>query len=617
MASAADTRLVEMVLRDKFRANEYRQHFEPTWYRNWELYRNKGQTRRVRGQQWESNEELADGFRLVESMAPAHVRGSVRNYGWFWPIAASKAGDKYEQLIKALLMQSWRRAGCTPLLIEAIKYAHILGTVITHPRWHVELGEREVPDIAYDVDAEGEQVSPRFIRRTEPAVLYNGVKIDRPSLFHMWIDPTGMGRFYIERKYRPLAEMKWLNKEFDGRLYKNLDKLKSGSAAMPRSGQELYGSAEHMLGGGGVLDTPDLTQQVDGIPENLGARGDTVDMLHWEGWVDPDLKRYDDTQWRMLVVGNESELLRDEKIPTWDHRPKYIVTPAIPVPGLVYGESPLTMVEPLLRLKSFIENARRDEILLNMYQQWIIDRESRISSNDLLNMPGGAIFVNNYRGNLDQVIKPIDRRPVMPEAYNEALLKEEQTNRIAGVTEHMKGEGLGSRATATEAGIVNHSGSGRLDQSILWMDEMLKRPWLESMFKFAQVRLSQPEWVQLAHTPGQRYEITMWDLQDDVEIFVDSGIFGGFANQQIQTLLQAFQIFAGDPETSMVMRKPEIVRDIFYMGGMPFAERHAKTEEEILAEMEAARQQAERQALLEAELSAVSRGPGGGGAPAG
>lgn len=612
MATAQDTRLVEMVQRDKFRANEYRQHFETTWYRNWELYRNKGTTRRVRGQQWESNEELADGFRLIEAMAPAHVRGSLRNHGWFWVMATQQAGEQYEQLVKAKMIQDWRKARLTPLLIECIKYCYILGTVITHPRWHVEIGEREVPDVAFDVDDTGEQVAPRFIRRTEPAVHYNGVKIDRPSLFHMWVDPTGMGNFYIERKYMPLAIMKEMNRQFGGRLYRNLDKVKTGASAIPNTGQEPYGAAEAMLGGGGTMDTPDLTQQVDGIPENLGARGDTIDLLSWEGWVDPDIKRYDDTQWRMILVANESEVLRDEKIPTWNHRPSYIVTPAIPIPGLIYGESPLTMVEPLLRLKSFIENARRDDVLLNMYPQFLIDRESRISSNDLLHVPGGAIFVNNYRGQLDQVMRPVDRAPVMPEAYNEAMLKEEQTNRIAGVTEHMKGEGLGSRATATEAGIVNSAGTGRLEQAILWIDEMLKRPWLENMFKFSQVRLSQPEWVQLAHRPNKRYNISMWDLQDNVEFFIDSGMFGGFGNQQLQLIMQMFQMFSADPEASMVLRKPQMVRDMLYMGGMPFSERLAKDEEEVLAEMEARRQQAEQMAMLEAALSG---GAGGGAGP--
>ena len=146
------------------------------------------------------------------------------------------------------------------------------------------------------------------------------------------------------------------------------------------------------------------------------------------------------------------------------------------------------------------------------------------------------------------------------------------------------------------------------------MDEMLKRPWLELMFKYNQTRLEQQEWVKLSYDQRKRYQISMWDLQYDVDVFVDSGLFGGFSNQQVGLLMEMYQTFAADPETSQVLRKPQFVRDMLYLGGMPSTQRHTKSDEEIALERQQAIAQANEQMAMEASLQQAGAGAGSGAA---
>ena len=176
------------------------------------------------------------------------------------------------------------------------------------------------------------------------------------------------------------------------------------------------------------------------------------------------------------------------------------------------------------------------------------------------------------------MVHPVERRPVMPDAFQESLMKEQQMNNTVGNTAHFEGRGLGSRASATEASIVNEIGGGRSDQQVLWYDEAMKRPWLERMFELYRTRLTTEEAVELYGDPRRAYSVSLADLQHPVDIQVDSGIWGSMDQMMVQNMTQLYGTFAADPETSIVMNKSDIVRDAFTMLGLPRGYKYAKSE---------------------------------------
>lgn len=614
MARAVDVRLVEMWQGRKKAAHEYRQHFEQRWYDNWQWYRNAKSTTPLPGQFWRSNRQLPDAFRVIETMLPQHVMGMFRSPQWFSVEAPSTAGKTYQLMAKQLLKGGWRRAEGFRKTIEGLKYCHIMGHMVSKTVWEIQLGEREVLDLATEFDPTGTEVlDARFVRKTVPDVRFNGPQIHMPSLFNLWQDPSGREQWWIEKIPASLEQLQDENKRFDGQLY-NGAALSRLAAGIPVAGKREGGGtrAHRFVNSFDPWSSQDVGEVIEGIPESIQRDPDHIELWQCWGWVPPSVRDYSNTerptQWRLMVLANGEELLRDVPAPTPNHLPPYNNVPAIPIPHQIFGDSVLSYIGPLIDLRSFIENARRDEVLLNMFGTYIMDGNIR-ADNTQFKMPGGVAKVYLDPGQrLQDVIQPQPRQPILPDAYRESGIKEQQMLAASGATEPFQGQAFGARTTATEVGLIAEAGMGRFQLATMWADEAFKKPTLEQMFKLYQTRLTTPQAIELAGNPQVRGEITLQDLAYDVDIYVDSGKLGSMDQQKLNSMVQLFQAAMGTPDSAIWVDPAAFVQNMAFRLGVEESDGILRTPEQVqqIQQQQQAAAQQQQQFELQRELAIIA-----------
>jgi hypothetical protein len=406
----------------------------------------------------------------------------------------------------------------------------------------------------------------------------------------------------MERIPTSLEHLKYQNKQFRGGLYDSraLGKVKVGKGSQktrPRRGYHSGGAWASA-----PFDTASVLEYVDGIPEQRDD--DEVDVWQWWTFIPPSVKTYPDGQWRLIVIVNDEHVIRDVPAPTPDRKHPYDNIQAIPIPNRIYGESVLYWVKDLIDLRQFLEDARREEVLQKLWGQTIIDEQSTLSPDDLFHRPGGVLWVGNHVGPLRDAVMPLQKPDVAMSSYNEPALKEDQIMEAASATDPFRGQFAGGRTTATEVNIVAQLGSGRFQLATMWLDEKLKRRKLERDFKLMQSRLDQAETVKLAGSPERRLSVDMRDLLWDVDIHVDSGLFGSLDTSMLNSYLQLYQIFASNPMANQYLRHGDVIHDAFVRAGDPHADRHVRSDDEVQREAERLAQMEQERAERDAQQQA-------------
>ncbi|RLA55911.1 MAG: hypothetical protein DRR04_14415, partial [Gammaproteobacteria bacterium] len=468
--AVSDERIVEHRLNQKSRADQHRDYYEDRWIYNFSLYRNRRGTRRYKMQPWQSNAQIPDAFRVVETMVPQHVLGMFKNPNWFSVEAPTIQGQVYQEMVRSLLLQGWRKADGFKRTVEGVKMGTILGHFCPKTTWKQEIGELVIQDVDYNYAPDGTPMGQAYVERTVPHVKHNGPAIEFPDLFNLWQDPTGNNEFWIERIPTSLEALEATNKKFSGNLYKNMAKLKAQIQLEPKPG---HASARRGSTGHGY-DQP-LSETVDGIPEQWADKG--VELLQCWGWVPESVKKYDDTQLRLHIIANGDTLIRDEPAPTYDHQAPYDNCQSIPIPGQVYGDSVLSYTGDLMELRSEIENMRRDEVLLNIYPPMWIDGRAQLRGQDMVKTPGGAIRITPHHPDMSpaQMIGLFPRAPILQEAYTESAVKEQQIDQVTGAFKTFQGEASGGRTSAYEVSQMMSVGTSRFQLATMLYDESFKR----------------------------------------------------------------------------------------------------------------------------------------------
>lgn len=558
--AVSDERIVELRVKQKLHADSHRDYYEDRWIKNWQLYRNTRTTRRYKMQPWNSNAQIPDAFRVIETALPQHVLGMFRNPQWFSVEAPTAAGQTYQAMVRSLLLQFWRKADGFKKTVEGLKMGAVLGHFCPKTTWKQSIGEMVVQDMDYTVAPDGTPMEAGYVERTVPIVTHNGPQIEFPDLFNLWQDPTGNNTFWIERIPTSLRLLEESNRQFQGNLYKNMAKLKAEVAMHPQPRSPQYST-------GSAYDQP-LSTTVDGIPEQFAD--DAVELWQCWGYVPPTVKKYDDTQWRLQIIANESILIRDEPAPTHDHQAPYDNVQNIPIPGQVYGDSILSYTGDLMELRSEIENMRRDAVMLSIYGTYGIDGRAQVRGQDMIKQPGGAIRLTPHTpdARIQDIFFRLPNITPPQESYIESQVKEQQIDDTAGTFATFQGQAFGGRTSAAEVGAVMNVGTARFQLATMWMDESFKKPVLTRMFKLAQSKLKTPEMVRLMGQPEIAGEIDFTDLQYDVDIFVDSGLFGSMDQTQMQNIVQFLQVANMSPQGQAHINWPRLMKAIGYRTGL-------------------------------------------------
>ena len=224
----------------------------------------------------------------------------------------------------------------------------------------------------------------------------------------------------------------------------------------------------------------------------------------------------------------------------------------------------------------------------------------------MMQMPGGAVKIRTQIPGQDisKALVQFPNQPVNPDAYNDSAFKEQQIDRISGASPNFNGEGLGSRATATEAGFIQDVGMGRFDLATMQFDELFKRDALTKMFRLYQSRLTEPEVLEVAGQFAAQGEIDFNDIQDDIDIYVDSGKLGSLDGQKLQRLIEFYQVLFQNPDTAVWIDPVKFVDRLSYRIGIEDGDAILRTQEEVNEIMEAQQQQQ----LLAAALGGQGEG---------
>jgi len=598
-------KIVEMFLLDQAQSDQHRKLFEPQWYDNWAGYMNEKGPEKLPNTYWTKRSRVPDEFRMIETIVPQHMLNMFRSQQWFSVESRSGPGEFYEQLVKNLLMIGWRRSDMFRKTLEGVKYSLITGHAVMKTYWEVEVGDAEF--VGFDpkrADYRGDDFGKGIQRETRQKLQYYGPQTYFVDLFSYWEDPTGRQAYAIEKMHGlSLGRLKYMNTQYKGALYdtRELAKIQVGkvfggtnnAAKMGFSGPSTPNSP---------FDTSDLVEYVEGIPKQRDRDG--VDVFQYWKWVHPDVKAYDDTQWRLFIIVNRGHVIRDVAAPTPNRKPPYYHVKAVPVPGRFYGASVLDWTGELVELRNFWEDARREDAIQKLWQPLIINEHASMSPDDLFRRPGGVLWVGNHTGKLSDSVMLMPQRDVFNSAYQEPQIKEDQMNRASGATDPFGGQPAGGRTTATEASIVAQLGAGRFQLSTMWYDESLKLQCLKRMFELYQSRMEQPEIIELGGTVRKRFPMDMRDLLWDIDVLVDSGALGSLDQNMLNAYLQVYQTAGANPMASQVINHRKVIEKIFKRAGDPTPDQSVRSEEDVQREQQQQQQQLAEQQQQEAGTQA-------------
>lgn len=588
--SVGDTR-VQLWATRKNNSQNLRTLHEQWWTRYWSWYRARVKELSDPVDWWRSNEVVPEIFKQIETILPRHIIGMFSGPEWFTVQSTQGIGEQYERAVQSLLFYGVEKMQLFPKLYEALKYALIMGHVWGKVTWKQEPGwqVRDVPVMLVDefgnpsFDEEGRQ---RVSSQAEmnPELSYDDPDFAWVDLWHGWPDPSGHNRWFIEQidvNYDQLLEAN----ESTG-VYQNLDQIAPTSASAQDPSAD-YGNEQNTVEG----ISYDTTR--------LSRDGPTVRIWQCWGWVPKELRGPDGVAWRLQEIANSQVVIRDIPMPTPDLKIPYFPIKSIPIPNRLYGESIIRYIGPLQDQMNRIENWRMDEVLQNIWGQYIINRQAGITDNKLLFQPGGALFVD---GNPSEVFFPLPKQPVLPEAYNESANKREQMESASAATPLTQGVMETQRATAREISTRSMQGNARFELQTMWLDYTVKKELLTRMFKLYQRHLPPDRLLRIVGQPDAMIQLDISQIQSPVDIVIHSGIFAFNREDKLQDMAQVFTMGTNNPQAGAYLKWYEIWSEIFNSFGWRNPGKFLNSEEFVQAMQQAQQQAMEQQAVSQTQL---------------
>lgn len=461
---------------DRFeRARSYRvTEQDEIWKRSYNNWRGKLDTSLF---PWRSKLFIPWSFTVVETIIP---KVFARDPKWRAIARNPDFPPDGPQVVQDLLSYQWNRLGMRLKMYDFIKDSLMFSKGIAKVGWNFQMktktfmepvvGKDDVITFKKTVKSEVENDDP-IVDIIDPMDIY--IDPDATSIYN--------AKFVIHRKTVPLATVK------ENPNYKNVEKIK-GSDADP------------------YLDK--LSRFGQAVPMK-DKHDDLVEILeYWE--CD-----------RLIVLANQGVVLRDSPNPYNHKQLPFVELDDYRDPHKLYGQSELSVIDPLQREINSIRNQRRD------YDNLALNPVVRMVPGTLRNpqaavMAPGSVWLVSDLNSMDTF--------VMPQLQGTATDIEQQTAQDIKMTVAIDEIGIGllpdnpQRRSATEVVTAQSMAGKRFAIKIALLEEAVKKLG-ELVFALNQQFLDQERIIQIVGERGATEWVRLGpeDIRGGYYISIEAG----------------------------------------------------------------------------------------------
>jgi hypothetical protein len=445
--------------------------------------------------------------------------------------------EEYEEFVRVLMGTMLDQIGTgtqdneifLKRILDGETYCEVMGHVWWKVRWSrlFDWVRTKQPRIREDGSVEGWD-PVEFME-----MLYDGIDMQWLGLDSVACDLSNANRWKIERvqtSYEALVAENEKFKETHGgqQLYNNLEMLRfdtQGQHTQKDSYEEPRDTERWPLSEGYLKGDP----------------GETPVEL-WVCW--------DNISRTTTKIANRRVELAHGLTDTPNGLDPLLGVPAIPIPGRVYGDSIFNWVGPLAAYQTRIARARGDEIMLNLWQQYLA-REGVLRNTQLFWRPGGFLGIETEDPNskIGDHVALLPRRPVFQEAYSEEGHRQQQAESTAGADAVSQGVEATSKSRDVSAAEINqrvmHTATrGQLEQ--LMHEVAFKKPFLQRVFDLMRMNMTEEKVMRITED-GDYQKVDLRDIQRPIDIVVGGGLLENTMATRMNELREVKEMISKPP----------------------------------------------------------------------
>ena len=568
--------------------NGFTQQIAPNCKRYWRAYRAFDDFPAYGpGQEWRDRTVLAEFYKIVESRLPAIILGQYGSPNWFATESRGAKDEMYEELWRVLMQSSFdgigtrerHRGDFIQRMIDGHRYREIMGHVFWKMWWRTESKWLKFKEPQLGSNG---HLTWKNTERLVP--YYDNIDFDWLTLDRIAIDLSGARRWIIER-HRTSIEV--LNAQDEAFYRENGRHLYD-----PESMREM--TAARMMTQAEARDTLQEPDDTEGWPLDQPTtlwdpRHTQVEM--WLCW--------DNVDNTLTKIVNRTVILDEGSSPTPDGKDPYISSPSIAIPNRVYGESIGGFVLGLNNYQTKIVRARGDEIVLNVFRQFMA-KEGTVLSNQFFFEPGGLLEIVDDGSNRDirSAITTLERPPVFSEAWTEEQYRQTQAEAIAeadalsqGVEATQKSRDVSAREVQQRA----TASSARSQFRLTYEESSVKRQMLLMAYDLIRQNLTTARTLRVL---DQDVSVDLRALEAPINIRVGGGLYEVNRVQRLQQVQQLLDL-AQRPVFTAYMKPGNLLQEALRLGDFKQPQRFVRTDDEV------------------AQAQAQAQGMAGGGGPGG
>lgn len=452
---------------------------------------------------WRSKLFIPWSFTVVETIIP---KVFARDPKWR---AISQSPD-FEpgapQVVQDLLNYQWNRMGMRTKTYDFIKDSLMYSKGFAKVTWNFQTKTTTIMEPVVQPDD-----TITFERRTKSSVEYDDPNVEIVDPFDIYVDPDATlldnATYVIHRKTVPLAELK------ENPNYTNVDEITNND--------KIKGAANSTFAQSWLND--ETRYKGDKPPQD--THKDLVEVLeYWE-------------KDRLIVLANRSVVLRDSPNPYSHKQLPFVDLDDYRDPHKYYGQSELSVIDPLQREINSIRNQRRD------YDNLALNPVIRMVPGTLRNpnsavMSPGNVWMVSDLGSMDVF--------QLPQLQGTATQVEQQTAadiKMAVAIDEI-GIGLlpeGGRRSATEVVTATSMAGKRFAIKIALLEESVKKIGA-LVFALNQQFLDQERMIQIVGERGATEWVALGPEDIRGQYFIDIETGSMLPKDEIAARQEAVQL---------------------------------------------------------------------------